>query len=310
MDDMEKSQDFLDLQKQLDFLRENRRMMQEDRENYYDSEQDLTDIRQYYETAGGPDWDWGDTPLFSTLHELLDITHKNRIPYNTSKDLYLYAWVDLHPDGSLKSIYSGEEKDPESVILEDLTLVRQKYAEFQSYIQSEQPTIAGLNEFEWRIKFNAEHVVPQSWFGASEPMKGDLHHLFTCDPKCNSSRSNYHYSDFPDYNPDLPDEPIQNDCGVAADRLFEPEHGKGTSARAMMYFFLRYPKAVKNEFQAKIDIPLLIKWHEEYPATLYEKHRNQAIYNIQGNRNPFIDFPQLVDKLVFPMVERVPPIAP
>lgn len=35
-------------------------------------------------------------------------------------------------------------------------------------------------------KFNCEHVVRQSWFGAAKPMRSDLHHLFTCDPGCNS----------------------------------------------------------------------------------------------------------------------------
>jgi endonuclease I len=39
----------------------------------------------------------------------------------------------------------------------------------------------------------------------------------------------------------------------------------------------------------------LLKWNRDFPVTVYEKHRNLAIYEIQGNRNPFIDFPELAD---------------
>ncbi|WP_071459581.1 endonuclease I family protein [Bacillus massilinigeriensis] len=291
--------EFVDLQKQLDFLRENQKKLREDRENYYDEETDQADIAEYYKKIGGPDWK--QTPTFTDLCGLLENTHVNRIPYSVSKDLYLYTWVDLHPDGSLKSVYSGEKKNPEEIIIEDTDYIRQKYAEIQQLIQKEDPAYSNLEAFEWRIKFNAEHIVPQSWFGGTEPMKGDLHHLFTCDPKCNSSRSNFHYADFPEYIPENPDEPIQNNCGVAAESRFEPEHGKGLAARAMLYYFLRYPETVKREFQEDVDIPLLIKWNKENPVSLYEKHRNAAIYQIQGNRNPFIDFPHLAEKITIPI---------
>jgi deoxyribonuclease-1 len=88
---------------------------------------------------------------------------------------------------------------------------------------------------------------------------------------------------------------------VAADDRFEPEHGKGACVRAMLYFLLRYPKAIKKTFRTEIDIPLLVRWHQEFPVTLYENHRNQAIYQIQGNRNPLVDFPDSGKKIPFPI---------
>jgi endonuclease I len=42
-----------------------------------------------------------------------------------------------------------------------------------------------------------------------------------------------------------------------------------------------------------MDFELLLSWHEDYPVSLYEKHRNAAIQELQGNRNPFIDYPNL-----------------
>ncbi|MCE0446644.1 endonuclease [Streptomyces tricolor] len=39
--------------------------------------------------------------------------------------------------------------------------------------------------------------MPQSWFAKREPMRGDLHHLFACEPECNSFRGNIPYTDFP-----------------------------------------------------------------------------------------------------------------
>jgi endonuclease I len=46
--------------------------------------------------------------------------------------------------------------------------------------------------------------VPQSWYAKAEPMRGDLHHLFACEPRCNSFRSNIPYFDFADFsNPEV-----------------------------------------------------------------------------------------------------------
>lgn len=68
----------------------------------------------------------------------------------------------------------------------------------------------------------------------------------------------------------------------------------------MLYFLLRYPNAIKPKYEKALDIPLLLRWHEKYKVTEYEKHRNKAIFEIQGNRNPFIDFPELMSNIAFP----------
>lgn len=298
-----KQHNSIDIKKLLTILRDNRRKISNNQQLYYDELQDQADVREYYK--GAMDLDFTGLALFYKFHTLALQNHRNLIPYFLSKDLYLYTWVDLYPDGSAKSIYSSEKKDPESLLLEDQETLRQRYDEFRRRSRKLQQhgfqSLKELKAFEASFKMNTEHIVPQSWFGGSEPMKGDLHHLFVCQPECNITRSNFPFADFDFYRPESQDEPVQNHCGVSTGFQFEPEHGKGTSARAMLYFFLRYPKAVKKEFRMKVDIPLLVRWHEEFPPSLYEKHRNQAIYYIQGNRNPFIDFPELPRKITFPL---------
>ena len=288
--------------KQLKILRENKRKIVEDHELYFCEKQNQIDVNKYYRSALNIEAEG--QLLFYKFQELLNKTHTNYIPYFISKDLYLYTWVDLYPDGSVKSIYSGEKRDPESLIIQDHETIRRKYEQYQRNIrnvhQDKFSSLKELKALEWKFKLNTEHIVPQSWFGALEPMKGDLHHLFICEPNCNIIRSNYPYADFTFYQPESLEEPINNHCGITYNGRFEPEHGKGPAARAMLYFLLHYPKAIKKVFRVEIDIPLLVRWHLEFPVTLYEKHRNLAIYQIQGNRNPFIDLPDLAERLYFP----------
>jgi len=274
-------------------LKEYQDRISEGLHHYYDEEKDRRQIQRYYAEI---DFHLGSSrEQFQLFHALVRNTHNNRLPYFKSKDQYLYSWVDLQPDGRVKSIYSGENSDPAELLKEDLE-VRKRLDEYDKYKnQPEEPA------FSADLKFNAEHIVPQSWFGGREPMKGDLHHLFACEPSCNASRSNFAYFDFPHYEPESPAEKIRNHCGVASIEWFEPEYGKGTAARAMLYFMLRYPGEVRKPFRKNVNFNLLREWCDQFPPGLYEKHRNQAIYEIQGNRNPFIDFPELADTIYFPL---------
>ncbi len=42
-------------------------------------------------------------------------------------------------------------------------------------------------------------------------------------------------------------------------------------------------------------LQLMQQWHEQDPVSQKEINRNNAIYALQGNRNPFIDHPDFVD---------------
>ena len=64
-------------------------------------------------------------------------------------------------------------------------------------------------------------------------------------------------------------------------------------SRATLYFLVRYPQPIDrpSEFDAE-RIEILKRWHREFPPAKYEKHRNWAIHERQGNGNPFIDRPE------------------
>jgi len=153
-----------------------------------------------------------------------------------------------------------------------------------------------MDFLETSLPFNCEHVVPQSWFSKMEPMRGDLHHLFACESDCNSFRGNTPYFNFPDFK-----EVIRNDCGKREEHKFEPGGGKGTVERATLYFLLRYPGEINRTAKEYTQdrLATLLKWHKDFPVDDYERHRNQAIFERQGNRNPLIDYPTWAAKIDF-----------
>ena len=125
---------------------------------------------------------------------------------------------------------------------------------------------------------------------------GDLHHLFACESGCNSFRGNIPYFDFP-----TSWRRSGTGCGRREGNKFEPTAGKGAVARATLYFLLRYPGQI-NETAAEYKpdrIKTLVAWHKQFPVDEYERHRNQAIFAVQGNRNPLIDHPEWADKIDF-----------
>ncbi|GHG94113.1 endonuclease [Streptomyces rubradiris] len=238
-------------------------------------------------------------PLRQALTALLEDTHGPRPSYRPAR--MLYPWVDLHPDRLLRSVYSGKTFTAEELIRADAAAEASRLRGMQEFLLRESTAsadeLAGeLDALEASLPFNCEHVVPQSWFGKREPMRGDLHHLFACEPACNSFRGNYPYMDFPGF-----EEAVRDDCGMREKSGFEPEHSKGAVARATLYFLLRYPGLVGDrarEFPEE-RLPILLAWHENEPVTEYELHRNAAIAGIQGNRNPLIDHPEWARSIDF-----------
>lgn len=220
---------------------------------------------------------------FLALSQLLTRTHKAQPRYNPSGEVY--PWVDVWPDGKLRSIYSASEHDPQEFIAADLAAQerRERLAAQEGL---------DVDTLEDAVPYNCEHVVPQSWYAKREPMRGDLHHLFSCEPNCNSFRGNTPYFDFPDYG-----EALRTDCGKREPGEFEPANGKGAVARATLYFLLRYPGVIRTYSERHLHT--LLGWHRADPPGEWERHRNAAIFERQGNRNPLIDHPEWADEIAF-----------
>ena len=284
----------------LNELNKNKDFIEKDAGKYLDLDLEKHILATYYAAINFEELKSNE--LFKALQSLLKNTHKP-VKYNPTQ--YLYNWVDLQEDGKLKSIYSGKIRNPEDVIAEDFEILTKRKNELDLLLANHSLTENELKTQKKRIeennKLNCEHVVPQSWFHKQEPMRGDLHHLFACEPSCNSLRSNYPYHDFSDYEGGKVLNIIRQECGKLEESLFEPEYAKGIVARATLYFLLRYPDEITNDKEKNIDIELLLKWHEEFPVSIYERHRNQSIQDTQGNRNPLVDFPNYARKIDFPL---------
>jgi hypothetical protein len=143
---------------------------------------------------------------------------------------------------------------------------------------------------------NTEHTWPQSRFTNRFPtdlQKSDLHHLFPSDNEINGRRASLHfgYVVHPAENLKCPISQLgQNDAGEI---VFEaPAHHRGNVARAIFYFATRYQmKMSANEERD------LRRWNQEDPVDEEESSQNDEIQKLQGNRNPFIDFPDLLDHI-------------
>lgn len=269
--------------------------------SYYDEARDKEDMAAYYRAINFMAED--KSSLFKELSELITRTHTNQPSYDESRYKHLYLWVDLQKDGNIHSIYSGVVREPEQLLQEDYETEKKRGEAYEKLIgaSSSPADLQAAHELSANIeseyKYNCEHVVPQSWFHKESPMRGDLHHLFACEPVCNSARSNHPYYDFPDYEPGSSMSIIRDSCGKYEGDRFEPESGKGAVARATLYFLLRYPGKI-NQYSEE-DIRVLLSWHRNFTVSPYEKHRNQAIFDVQHNRNPLIDYPQYADNIDF-----------
>jgi len=171
----------------------------------------------------------------------------------------------------------------------------------------------GRNKIPDHRILNAEHVWPKSRFFASSRRKrkkyksyefkireADLHILYPSDSSVNSTRSSYKFGEVID---DMQSEKIGcSNAQIGKARLkgkvsrslfFEPpQESKGNVARAMFYYSFRYNEPI--EFYEE---EFLKKWHELDPPDDIERRRNDLIEQAQGNRNPFIDHPELVKRI-------------
>lgn len=153
--------------------------------------------------------------------------------------------------------------------------------------------------------FNTEHTFPQGYFSQNEPMRSDLHHLFPTNDAANNSRSNYAFG--------VATTPYVNDATntpshLGANTLYEPRDvQKGRTARAMMYFVLRY-QDYTNFFAPQEAI--LRKWNTDFPPTSIDKKRNTDILLVQKNRNPFVDYPQYAERITKLVATSSAPLIP
>lgn len=144
---------------------------------------------------------------------------------------------------------------------------------------------------------NTEHTWPQSLFTgkfANEEQKSDLFHLFPSDSHMNSIRSSFPFGDV------AQEANVSKSCnksrfgrGANGAPVFEPPAShKGNVARALFYFSMRYDMKLDPVQEAT-----LRRWNKMDPVDATEMNRNNEIFKVQASRNPFIDYPDLADRI-------------
>ena len=166
--------------------------------------------------------------------------------------------------------------------------------------------------------YNREHSFPQSWFGSSKPMYTDLHHIYPTDGYVNGMRSNYPLGETEGGN--YTSEGGFSKVGACtragySGKVFEPnDEYKGDLARTYFYMVTCYEEKLNDWYEnfagtvdglnATIDgskypgltqwqLEMLMEWAKNDPVSDKEVTRNNAVYALQKNRNPFIDYPGL-----------------
>ena len=176
------------------------------------------------------------------------------------------------------------------------------YSDNEHYVSDGSAQSTGLNR---------EHVCPQSWWGGGTSISvgSDLFQVLPSDSEANGAKSNYPVGKVTGaitYS--------NNRIKVGKDAngktVFEPcDEYKGDFARIYFYVATCYPNVnwqtpngaecafnqeayptIKSEYTN-----LLLQWNEDDPVSDWEKTRQERVFGYQGNRNPFVDYPDLAN---------------
>jgi endonuclease I len=224
--------------------------------------------------------------LKTALHCIL----KNHTVLNYSDLLYFYRTTDVKDDGiSVWDMYSDTVR------------------------------YYGLKRGQRPNGIQREHSFPKSWWAVSGKAEkyavySDLNHIFPSDGAANEAKSNYILGEVKRPSFDNGVSKVGKNAyrypNAPTARAFEPaDEYKGDFARAYFYVITCYEdyaplwrsealKMLNNETYPVLKPwarDMLLKWHRNDPVSRKEIIRNEEVYQYQNNRNPFIDYPQLVE---------------
>ncbi|NLO92010.1 MAG: hypothetical protein GX410_08505 [Elusimicrobia bacterium] len=218
---------------------------------------------------------------------------------------YLYSKVDVEQEGEasgVRDMYSGvlmegtsgsdgchvECKDANGdgiINYQDLTDEDREICETGEVVGNKPPAKckAGVQDLGGDGAagdfINIEHLWPKQAFGQQEALIGDLHNLRPSFSKPNAQRGSSPYA-------------------PNGAKMWDKMHGD--VARALFYFALTYydrvPKGAADAYFTA-SVPTLMKWNREDPPDEYEKKRTELAAQFQGNTNPFVADPGLVDRI-------------
>lgn len=152
--------------------------------------------------------------------------------------------------------------------------------------------------------YNREHSFPKSWFGGDiPPMNSDLFHIYPTDGYVNNERGELPYGEVgsADWTSENGSKKGLNVAPGYSGTVFEPiDAYKGDFARSYFYMLTRYwgqtggwssPMLNSGDLATWAE-NMLLAWNDMDPVSQKETDRNNAVFSLQHNRNPFIDRPE------------------
>lgn len=229
----------------------------------------------YYESMNGH----LDTSFKSSLHKLLKDTHTKTLSYSEVWDALKKVDQDPQNNNNILCIYTG-----------------------RSIPKANQDKGTAGNNI-----WNREHTWPNSHGFSSRDYAAytDIHHLFASEKNINATRGNKDFNIVTNGNQDEYGNKWNN-------TFFEPrDEVKGDLARAMFYLVVRYDDPTELDLELSETatssssnktgqlgiLSVLLEWNILDPVSEEEKQRNEMVFSIQGNRNPFVDYPNWVNYL-------------
>ncbi len=270
------------------------------------------DQKSYYQAAQGQQGD----ALFASMHKI--ISNGSRTPSYNGARSFMYGNADQVQSSTTPGLVAAYSE----LFIPGRSDNGNAYKE-----QGDANRDGQSGDF-----INCEHTWPQSFFDKRLPMKADMHHLFPTLSKPNSMRNNHPLGmatgvvvyqtangsklgvidKTGKHNPQdikqwynmpwnqQPHDVMRRDLQA----IFEPSDvQKGNTARAMLYFYLRYHNenirtgAFKEDVYWDQQVKTYIQWAKADPVDAQERSRHEKIAREQNNRNPFVDIPDLASAI-------------
>ncbi len=167
--------------------------------------------------------------------------------------------------------------------------------------------------WDYGASYNREHVWPASKLGTKTSnvtnttvsLTSDLHNLRACCPYVNTLKSNNDFGSVTDSKTFYANYTGSGHRGIGDHR--------GDAARICFYMYIRYHREYNIVLNDQTNgsgkemgvLSTLIEWSYDDPPDEFEIRRNNRIYEYQGNRNPFVDHPELVDQVFYSIYDDV-----
>jgi endonuclease I len=248
-------------------------------------------VRDYYRKAYG----LSGAALKAKLHEILATTQSAGAYANLWT---MYKSTDATPSGKVWDMYSSTSQDGSAA------------AYWFDFDANRDKGSGGGSEGQF---YNREHSWPQSTFNGSssgDAAYTDGHHIVPTDKYVNNQRGDLPYGEVGTATKTFRNGsklgPAEGGLGYSGTVFEIADIYKGDIARMHFYMALRYYGDANFEAcawagaGAKL-LPwydaMLKEWSAADPVSAKETARNEAVEAYQGDRNPFIDYPELVGLL-------------